>query len=86
MATRPKLLLLDEMMSGLNPTEMEEAIHLVRAIAETGITLMVVEHVMKAIIDLSARLVVLNYGEKIAEGEPREVLTHRAVVEAYLGE
>ena len=86
LATRPKLLLLDEMMSGLNPTEMEEAIRLVRAIAETGITLMVVEHVMKAIIDLSARLVVLNYGEKIAEGEPREVLTHRAVVEAYLGE
>ncbi|MBN1101833.1 MAG: ABC transporter ATP-binding protein [Deltaproteobacteria bacterium] len=86
LATRPRLLLLDEMMSGLNPAEMEEAIHLVRAIAQKGITLMVVEHVMKAIIDLCERLIVLNYGRKIAEGAPREVLAHPAVVEAYLGE
>jgi len=86
LATKPKLLLLDEMMSGLNPTEMEEAIRLVQAIGGKGITLMVVEHVMKAIIDLSHRLVVLNYGEKIAEGEPREVLKNPTVVEAYLGE
>jgi len=86
LATKPKLLLLDEMMSGLNPTEMEEAIRLVQAIGAKGITLMVVEHVMKAIIDLSHRLVVLNYGEKIAEGEPREVLKNPTVVEAYLGE
>ena len=85
LATKPKLLLLDEMMSGLNPTEMEEAVRLVKAIAAKGITLMVVEHVMKAILDLTHRLVVLNYGEKIAEGEPREVLTNPTVVEAYIG-
>lgn len=86
LATKPKVLLLDEMMSGLNPAEMEEAIGLVRAIAETGVTLIVVEHVMKAIVNLSHRLVVLDHGEKIAEGEPREVLTNPTVVEAYLGE
>lgn len=86
LATKPRLLLLDEMMSGLNPSEMNEAIGLVRAIGGRGITLMVVEHVMKAILDLSNRLVVLNYGEKIAEGAPREVLRNPTVVEAYLGE
>ncbi|MEW6665371.1 MAG: ABC transporter ATP-binding protein [Thermodesulfobacteriota bacterium] len=86
LATRPKLLLLDEMMSGLNPAEMDEAIGLVRAIAGRGITLMVVEHVMKAIKNLSRRLLVLNYGEKIAEGDPGAVLANPMVVEAYLGE
>jgi branched-chain amino acid transport system ATP-binding protein len=86
LATKPKMLLLDEMMSGLNPTEMDEAIGLVQAIAETGVTLMVVEHVMKAIVNLSHRLIVLDHGEKIAEGEPREVLTNPTVVEAYRGD
>ncbi len=86
LATKPRILLLDEMMSGLNPAEMNEAIDLVKAIGRTGITLIVVEHVMKAITGLSERLVVLNYGEKIAEGETRDVLASPQVIEAYLGE
>ncbi len=86
LATRPRLLLLDEMMSGLTATEMEEAVRLVKAIGDSGITIIVVEHVMKAILDISSRLIVLNYGEKIAEGEPREVVRNEQVIEAYLGE
>jgi branched-chain amino acid transport system ATP-binding protein len=86
LATKPKVLLLDEMMSGLNPAEMDEAIGLVRAIGETGVTLMVVEHVMKAILNLSTKLVVLNYGEKIAEGMPQEVVANQKVIDAYLGD
>lgn len=86
LATSPKLLLLDEMMSGLTPAEMEDALKLVKAIHNSGITLIVVEHVMRAILDVSTRLVVLNYGEKIAEGEPQEVVSNQKVVEAYLGD
>jgi branched-chain amino acid transport system ATP-binding protein len=86
LATKPRLLLLDEMMSGLTATEMEEAVRLVKAIGDSGITMIVVEHVMKAILDISSRLIVLNYGEKIAEGEPREVVRKEQVIEAYLGE
>lgn len=86
LATEPELLLLDEMMSGLTPAEMEQALKLVKSISDSGITLIVVEHVMKAIMNISTRLIVLNYGEKIAEGKPQEVVSDQKVVDAYLGE
>jgi branched-chain amino acid transport system ATP-binding protein len=86
LATEPELLLLDEMMSGLTPAEMDQALRLVKSISDSGVTLIVVEHVMKAIMTISSRLIVLNYGEKIAEGRPQEVVSDQKVVDAYLGE
>jgi len=86
LATKPKLLLLDEMMAGLNPTEMEDAIQLVKRISDSGVTLMVVEHVMKAVLGISERVLVLSGGEKIAEGTPHEIVHNKQVIEAYLGE
>ena len=85
LATRPRLLLLDEIMAGLNPTEVQAAMDLVRTIRNAGISLIVVEHVMRAVLGLSERVVVLNAGRKIAEGPPRQVVRDRQVIEAYLG-
>lgn len=85
LATQPDLLLLDECMAGLNPKEIAEAVQLIMQIRERGITLVVIEHVMKAIMSISDRIVVINYGEKIMEGMPEEVCKDQGVIQAYLG-
>ena len=85
LATRPKVLLLDEILGGLNPAEVEAAMKLVLAIRDSGVTLVVVEHVMRAIMGISDRVVVLNTGKKIAEGPPQQVVLDKNVIEAYLG-
>ncbi|HET7706630.1 MAG TPA: ABC transporter ATP-binding protein [Thermoanaerobaculia bacterium] len=85
LATKPQLLLLDEVMGGLNQAESEEIIQLILDIRTQGITQMVIEHDMKAIMRVSDRIVVLNSGEKLAEGSPKEIVNNPEVVEAYLG-
>ena len=86
LATRPSLLLLDEVMGGLNPAESEEIIQLILDLRKRGLTQMVIEHNMKAIMRISERIVVLNSGEKLAEGTPGEIASNPEVVTAYLGE
>jgi branched-chain amino acid transport system ATP-binding protein len=86
LATQPKLLLLDEVMGGLNPAESEEIIQLILDIKQHGLTQMVIEHDMKAIMRISDRIVVLTSGEKLTEGTPQEVVSNQDVIDAYLGE
>ena len=86
LATKPELLLLDELMAGLNPAEVSESMELVTKIRDKGITIFMVEHVMKAIMGICERIMVLHHGEKIAEGTCQEITCNKRVIEIYLGE
>ena len=85
LSTRPSVLLLDEVVAGLNPTETLEMLDLIKKIRGQGITILMIEHVMKAIMGVSDTVIVLNYGRKIAEGVPEEIVANEDVVKAYLG-
>ena len=86
LATQPRLLMLDEAMAGLTKVELREILDLIRKIRDKGMTLVIVEHVMEAVMQISDRVVVLNSGKKIMEGTPKEVCSDREVIQAYLGE
>jgi branched-chain amino acid transport system ATP-binding protein len=86
LSTRPELLLLDEVMAGLNSTEIKKMMELIRKIRQDGVTIIVVEHVMHAVMSLADRVYVLHHGEKIAEGSPEEISRNQRVIESYLGE
>ena len=86
LATRPSFLMLDEAMAGLTPKETQEAVELVKALNAEGITILLVEHVMEVVMPISERIVVLDYGKKIAEGPPQEIARNEEVIKAYLGE
>lgn len=87
MATRPQLLLLDEVMAGLRPTETDQMVAVFKQLnAETGLTILLIEHVMRAVMKLSEHIVVVSYGKKIAEGPPDDIVRNQQVLECYLGE
>jgi len=85
LAMKPRLLMLDEVNAGLNPAEIAEALAMIRKIAGLGVTIIVIEHLMKVVLSISHRLVVLHHGQLIAQGQPREVVSDKRVIEAYLG-
>jgi branched-chain amino acid transport system ATP-binding protein len=86
LASRPKLLLLDELTTGLNPKESHEAVELIRKIRDRGTSILIIEHVMSVIMGVSDRIIVLDHGEKIAEGRPYEVVNNQRVIDTYLGD
>jgi branched-chain amino acid transport system ATP-binding protein len=86
LATNPKLLMLDETFAGLNPSEIDEMVRLVKKVHESGVTIMLTEHVMKVVMSLAERIVVFHQGKVIAEGSPKEIVNDSRVVEAYLGQ
>lgn len=86
LATEPKLLLLDEVMAGLRPSEVDEVVEMIRNIRASGVTILLIEHIMRAIMALSDRVVVIQFGKKIAEGTPDQVANDANVIKAYLGD
>jgi branched-chain amino acid transport system ATP-binding protein len=86
LAVKPEILMLDEVMAGLNPAEVDQAMLLVKKIRDSGVTVVMIEHVMKAIMGICDRIIVLHHGEKIAEGTPQQIATSPQVIEVYLGE